>query len=249
MSTSNITKEKDPLKVFIVQAHPEENSFNGALTRTAQQHLLAEGHEVKISDLYKMGWNASSDRRNFVTIKDPEYFKQQSEEVFAVANNGFAADIQVEMEKLFWADVLIFQFPMWWYGMPAILKGWVDRVLAMGAVYGNSQWYDKGKLSGKRAMVSMTVGGPKSMYEPTGIGGDIDKLLFPVQRGIFSFVGYDVLPPFIVWQPARIGDEGRRKYLEEYRDRLSSLHTTKPLYFPGLNDYDPETMMLKSSKV
>lgn len=233
------------MKVFIVHAHPEPKSFNGALTDTAGNYLAENSDEVIVSDLYKMGWNARSDRSNFATTSDPEYFKQQKEEAFATENDGFAEEVKAEQEKLFWCDILIFQFPMWWYGMPAILKGWVDRVLAMGATYGGGYWYDQGKFKGRKAMVSMTVGGPETMYSPTGIGGDMNQLLFPIQRGIFSFTGFDVLPPFLVWQPSRIGDKARKEYLAGYRRRLFELNTTEPIPFPKLQDYDPFTFMLK----
>lgn len=119
------------MKVFIVHAHPEPKSFNGALTQAAEQHLRENNHEVIISDLYRMQWQASSDWSNFTTRSNPSYFKQLREEAFAHANNGFSDDVKAEIEKLYWCDVLIFQFPMWWFSMPAILKVWVDRLFAM----------------------------------------------------------------------------------------------------------------------
>jgi NAD(P)H dehydrogenase (quinone) len=230
------------MNVFIVLAHPEPKSFNGALTATAEEHLKQLGHEVVVSDLYKMNWNPVSDRSNFISVKDPSFFKQQLEELHASETDGFPESINKEMEKLFWCDVLIFQFPMWWYTMPAILKGWVDRALPMGKIYGDSKFYDTGVFLGKKAMVSITIGAPASVYSPTGIGGHLDQLLFPIQRGIFSFIGFEVLPPFVVWEPARIGDKRRKVYLQAYRERLSALETTTPLYFPPLSAYDQETL-------
>jgi len=115
------------MRVFIVDAHPEPQSFNSAMTREATHALRAAGHDVDISDLYAMGFNPVSDRRNFVTVHNPEYYRQQSEEAYAAAHEGFAPDIQAEMDKLFRCDVLILQFPLWWFGLPAILKGWIDR--------------------------------------------------------------------------------------------------------------------------
>lgn len=64
------------MRIFIVHAHPEQNSFNGALTRAAQDALSAAGHEVVISDLYAMSFNPVSDRRNFTTIRDANYYRQ-----------------------------------------------------------------------------------------------------------------------------------------------------------------------------
>ena len=111
------------MRVFIVHAHPEPQSFNSAMTREATRALRAAGHAVDLSDLYAMGFNPVSDRRNFVTVHNREYYRQQSEEAYAAAHDGFAPDIQAELDKLFRCDVLILQFPLWWFGLPAILKG------------------------------------------------------------------------------------------------------------------------------
>src|SRR6185369_6358985 len=87
------------MRVFIVHAHPEPKSFNGAMTTAAVATLLAAGHEVQVSDLYAMGFDPVSDRRNFVTCHDATYYRQQAEEAFAAAENGFAPEIQAEMDK------------------------------------------------------------------------------------------------------------------------------------------------------
>ena len=117
------------MKVFIVHAHHEPKSFNGALTEAAVAALTDAGHEVRVSDLYAMDFAPVSDRRNFTTVGEADYLKQQVEESHASKNDGFAADIEAELEKLDWCDGMIFQFPIWWIGLPAILKGWVDRYL------------------------------------------------------------------------------------------------------------------------
>jgi Flavodoxin-like fold len=90
------------MRIFIVHAHPEPQSFSGAMTRTAMQALNAAGHEVIVSDLYAMGFDPVSDRRNFTTVSNPDFFRQQAEEAYAAAHDGFAPDIQAEMDKLFW---------------------------------------------------------------------------------------------------------------------------------------------------
>lgn len=235
------------MKVFIVHAHPEPKSFNGALTHKARQHLTGNGHEVIVSDLYAINWQARSDRANFTSVADADYFKQQSEETNATKLSAFAADIAAEQDKLLTCDVLILQFPLWWFSMPAVLKGWVDRVFAAGRIYGGGHWYDRGRLSGRRAMLSVTVGGPASMYGADGLNGDIEMLFYPIQHGILRFVGFDVLPPFIAWQPARISQEQREAYLTAYGERLDRLPALTPLSFPHLDQYDPVTYSLRAS--
>ncbi|BAZ11289.1 putative NAD(P)H quinone reductase [Calothrix sp. NIES-4071] len=234
------------MKVFIVHAHPEIQSLNSALTRHARDILQQTGHEVIISDLYSMNFDPVSDRRNFTSQKDSEYFKQQNEENYATANDSFSLDIKAEMEKLFWCDVLIFQFPLWWFGLPGILKGWVDKVFAAGKIYGSGKWYDNGVFQGKKAMLSLTTGGKLPMYTEVGLHGDIHSILYPIHHGILRYVGFDVLPPFIVFGVTKINDERRKGYLREYEERLLSINETYPIIYPALADFD-ENFQLKSS--
>ena len=63
------------MNIFVVLAHPEPKSFNGALFGTATRSLEEEGHKVVASDLYRMGFNPVSDRHNFTTVKDPDFLK------------------------------------------------------------------------------------------------------------------------------------------------------------------------------
>jgi NAD(P)H dehydrogenase (quinone) len=146
------------MNVFVILAHHERKSFNGALFDTAVTTLKSAGHTVTTSDLHRMQFNPVSDRRNFVTVKDGAYLKQQMEEIHATETGGFAPDIEAELAKLEACDLMIWQFPLWWFSVPAILKGWVDRVFAMGRAYGGGRVYDSGVFQGKRAMLSVTIG-------------------------------------------------------------------------------------------
>lgn len=228
------------MNVLIVHAHPEPKSFNGALKDLAVEVLAGEGHEVRVSDLYAMGFEAVAGPGDFLERADPEIFRLQTEQTHAHATGTFAADVRAEMEKVLWADFVIFQFPIWWFGLPAILKGWVDRVFAVGFAYGGGRWYDEGAFRGKRAMLSLTTGGGPAIFAPDGLSGPIDQILWPIQHGMLYFVGMDVLPPFIAWGPARAGDERRREYLAEYRQRLLTLDSTPAIPFPKLADYDDQ---------
>jgi NAD(P)H dehydrogenase (quinone) len=166
------------MNVFILHAHPEPKSFNAALTQTAVEFLKEKGHKVQVADFTVMNFDPVSDQRNLTSIRSSDFFKQQAEELHASETNGFSRDIVREIEKLEWCDALIMQFPLWWFGMPAILKGWVDRVLVMGRVYGGEKWYDNGAFKGKQAMVSVTTGGPDSIYQPDGLNGEFTKYSF-----------------------------------------------------------------------
>ncbi|WP_066478237.1 MULTISPECIES: NAD(P)H-dependent oxidoreductase [unclassified Sphingomonas] len=213
------------MRVLIIFAHAEPTSFNGSMLRAGIAALTAAGHEVEVSDLYAMGFDPVSDRRNFVTIANPDELRQQAEEALASANDGFVPDLQVEMDKLAWCDVLVFQFPIWWLGLPAILKGWVDRVFAVGRAYGGGRWFEGGFFAGKRAMCAVSVGGLENVYSADGVYAPIEDVLYSVHRGIFAFTGFSVIEPFVVYGPGRINAVERAVYLEDYVERLLTLDT------------------------
>ncbi len=217
------------MRVLIIHAHPEPKSFNAALTSEAVAVLTGAGHAVTVSDLHATGFDPVSDRRNFVTVADPDFLRLQSEEVLASAEDGYAPALQAEMDKLAWCDLLIFQFPLWWLGLPAILKGWVDRVFAVGRAYGGGRWFETGVLAGKHAMCSVTVGGDETAYSPAGHYPPVEEILMPIHRGIFGFAGFTVLEPYVVYAPQRIGPDARQAELARYRRYLLTLDEARHL--------------------
>ena len=227
--------------ILIVHAHHEPLSFSSSLAKTAAETLAHQGHEVVLSDLYALGFDPVSDRRNFVTSADASYLKQQDEEAHASEHAGFAPEVETEMRKVEACDFLIFSFPLWWFGMPAILKGWVDRVFAYSRFYGGGFWYENGSGKGKRAMVLVTTGGGEAMYGGRGMHPSLEAILTPVHRGIFWFNGFSPLPPFVAWSAAHGSDADRHEVLDEWRGRLANVFGEAPLRFPHAADFDPET--------
>jgi NAD(P)H dehydrogenase (quinone) len=217
------------MNVFIVYAHAEPKSFNSALFQTAQETLRAAGHAVAISDLYAMKFDPVSDRRNFITVKNAEFFKQQIEEMHATEVGGFAPDVVAELCKMETCDLMIWQFPLWWFGLPGVLKGWADRVFAMGRTYGGERFYENGVFKSKRAMLSVTTGGPEAAYQKGGWKGDIHAILRPVQRGILRFTGWDVLAPNLFYAPARISEQERQSQLIAWAARLRAIECEQPI--------------------
>ena len=217
------------MQVLIVYAHPEPESFNGAMFHTAVAALTEAGHTVATSDLYAMDFDPVSDRHNFTEPHNPDYLKLQLEEMHATEARTFAPALEAEIAKLEAADLLIFQFPLWWFGLPAILKGWVDRVFAMGRAYGGGHIYDTGVFRGKRALVSTTTGGPAAAYLPDGFNGDIMGILRPIHRGILEFVGFDVLAPEVHYGPVRVEPEVRQEWLDAWATRLRNIDDERPI--------------------
>jgi len=217
------------MKVLIVHAHPEPQSFCGSMFNAAVKTMRDAGHEVQTSDLYPMQFNPISDRRNYTTVKDSGYLKPQIEEMHASEVGGFAPDLEAEMRKIEWCDLMIWQFPLWWFSVPAILKGWYDRVFAMGRFYGYGHIYETGVLQGKKAMLSLTTGGGPEHYMADGFNGDINSILRPIQRGMFEFTGFSVLAPQIVYSPAHRSQEERVTEIEAYCNRLKQIDSENPI--------------------
>lgn len=243
------------MKVLLVFAHPESRSLNGALRDVAIKELAAQGHEVRVSDLYADGWKSEVDRADFPAMASDGRFMPVAASKDAFAADALTDDVKAEIENLLWADTLILQFPLWWFAMPAILKGWVDRVFAYGFAYGvgehsDRRWgdrYGEGTLAGKRAMLIVTAGGWEEHYSDRGVNGPIDDLLFPINHGILYYPGYDVLPSFVVYRVDRLEGADFGTIAERLRIRMRTLATTPPIPYRRQNggDYLIPSMQLR----
>ncbi len=209
--------------ILIVYAHPEPQSMNGSLFQTAKETLQKMGHHVQTTDLYHKAFHPASGRANFNSVKDAVYYKQQVEEIYAGEVNGFVPELEEEMKKIEECDLMILQFPLWWFGLPAILKGWVDRVFAIGRAYGQGQMYETGIFKGKKAMLSLTTGSGPEKYISDGFEGDIMGILRPIHRGILQFTGFSVLAPHITYSPARKSKQELELELQAYASRLTQI--------------------------
>jgi NAD(P)H dehydrogenase (quinone) len=243
------------VKYFIVYAHPEAESLSGHLKTRAVAALKAAGHEVLVSDLYAMEWKAVYDAKDFPEYKDsgPLNYAKASGHAFRTGTQP--ADIAEEQRKLLWADAVVLQFPMWWYGMPAILKGWVDRVYAYEfaygvGVHGGGRWGDRfgeGTLKGRRAMIATTVGGRMAHYGPRGVNGTIDDLLWPIQHGVLFYPGMDVMPPTVFYEVGNASAEAVESMTQVYIESLLNIQSNDPIPFRSQNggDYD-DVQVLKA---
>ena len=233
------------MKVFIVSAHPEPKSFNTALFDLSVNVLGKLGHAVRVSDLYAMGFNPVAGPDDFSERANPDYLVYALEQRHGYENGTLAADIQEEIEKVLWCDLLILNFPLFWFSTPAILKGWIDRVLISGLTYGGKRFYDRGGLKGKKAMVTLTLGGRNHMFGEDAVHGELEDMLRHLLRGTLYYTGMEVLPPFVAWHVPYITDEARAGYLRAYEDRLAQLDELEPLAFPSLDAFDDKLNPLK----
>ena len=226
------------MKVLIVYAHPEPRSFGRALLDRSVATLRDCGHEVQVSDLYAMAFNPIATGDDFTSRRFPEALQYDREQKRSSQQQTFAGDIQAELVKLLACDLLILQFPLWWFSVPAILKGWIDRVFVNGTVYGSEgKRFDNGGLKGRKAMLAFTTGCFPQMMEPGGLLGARDVILWHLQYGTFGYSGLQVLQPFVGWS-IQYSDEAQRKiYLDQYEARLRAIEHEESMPTHVLADF------------
>ncbi|WP_225918414.1 NAD(P)H-dependent oxidoreductase [Actinocatenispora comari] len=240
------------VKILWVSAHPEPRSLTGALRAEGLRTLAEAGHEHRESDLYAMGFDP--------VVRGSDYPAEPAGARLDVAgasrraydSGTLPAEIRAEQDKLRWADTVVVQFPLWWYGMPAILKGWFDRVFVKGFGYGvtdpatgRTRRYGDGTLAGRRALAVVTVGARGPSLGPRGIHGELTDTLFGLLHGTFFYTGMRVLPPLLLDGANRVSARRYDAMRAELADRLRSLADTPPLpYRPEAGgDYDADLVL------
>lgn len=239
------------MRVLWVYAHPDPRSLNGSLRTHGIRVLRAHGHEVRESDLYAMNWDPVVRHEDFG--HDPaEPLDVLAESERALGDGSLHADIRAEQDKLRWADTLVVQFPLWWFGMPAILKGWFDRLFVQGFAQGvldpdtgRARRYGDGGLVGRRAMVITTVGANAATTGPRGIHGELDEVLFPLTHGTLWYSGMTVVAPFVVNGAVALSDDEYADAAARLGDRLVALPDSPPVPFRSQHggDYDDHLVL------
>ena len=107
------------MRALVVYCHPNPDSLVGAAYQRALAGLAAGGHDVRVVDLYADGFRPEMTADERRTHKTP----------------GVAAELQAYADDLAWAEALVFVYPTWWSGQPAMLKGWIDRVFVAGVAW------------------------------------------------------------------------------------------------------------------
>ena len=230
------------MNVLVVLAHPERGSFNGALRDATVQTLSSLGHQVEESDLYAMHFDPVCSPVQFPDHEPGSFFDVQAAQRNAVRAGKQAVDVTTEQGKLLRADLVVLHFPVWWFNVPAILKGWIDRVFAVEATYGGGRWYDNGVFRGRRVVFCVTTGAKQDRFSSGGLFGPIDWVLHPLRVGTFNFCGFDTLEPFIAWAAGNGGPQLRMQLLQSWTARLRHIEHESPQPFRHLADYPSPQM-------
>lgn len=193
------------MKHLIVYCHPKPDSFNHAIVDALAGSLKEQGHEVNVRDLYKM---------SFDPVLKASDFK-------ALHEGNTPEDIKAEQGLVEWADALTMVYPIWWTGLPALIKGYIDRVFSYGFAYAYGEDGNiKQLLTGKKGLIINTHGAPSDHYSRIGMH---DGLKITSDKGIYEFCGIQPVGHLFFGGVSQTDDTERKKMLEEVKSRAVSL--------------------------
>ena len=149
------------MRVFIVYAHPSEDSFTRQIKDSFIAGLESAGHCYVLSDLYKMNFTAD--------MSEAEYLR----EAYYRRELPVPADVIAEQEKINSSDAIAFIFPLFWSDAPAKLVGWFSRVWTFGFAYGENRTMKQLE----KALVICSAGNTLEYFQNTGIGVALEKVM------------------------------------------------------------------------
>jgi NAD(P)H dehydrogenase (quinone) len=212
------------MNILLVYANDDPGSFTAALNNTAQEVMTQKGHTVVVSDLYGVGFNPTAEKFDFSTLSGQHYNYMNEQIVAAKQDWAYSPDIVEEIQKVQAADVILFHFPLWWNAPPAILKGWLDRVLTKGTAWDAEHIFSTGLYRGKAAGVAVSVGDQENIYRSDGAHrATVQQMLYPMLHGTLAYCGFNVLEPFIAHGINAANDFGLQEHLSNYKDKLEKL--------------------------
>ncbi len=229
------------MNVLMVYAHQETTSFGSAMHNRALSFFEKRGDNVTVSDLYGSGFHAVAAKWDFVTSGGPHenYMMEQKRIASKDDGAGFAEDIKTEIARMRAADLIVFEFPIWWSAPPAIMKGWFDKVFALGVAWDGNHRYDSGLLRGKKALVIACAGDDEKLYSSEGVHkATLTQYLYPLLHGTLAQSGFDVIKPFIAHNLTASGEDERQEILGKLNAYLESF-SANPTYLYTHSQADP----------
>lgn len=186
------------MKYLIVYAHPNPKSFNHAILETISGELKKKKKEFTVRDLYKIGFDPALSAKDLSAIQD----------------GAVPKDIKREQNYITKADILIFIFPIWWSAMPAMLKGYIDRVFSLKFAYDITETAVVGLLKGKKVFLVSTMGGSKEDYQKMG---GFKMMNMAMDMAMFQFSGMKVIGHKYFSSVPYVSQQDRKKMLQELK--------------------------------
>lgn len=204
-------------KALIVYVHPEARSFNGHLKNTTARILTDLGYCVTVSDLYADKFKTLLQRSDYPFFNEP-VFSPLAAGGMAYKVDRLADDVRREKQRLEEADLIVFQFPMWWFTCPSMLHAYFERLLMPGW----SHYTDKPALKGKKALISVTTGGKEEVYVH-GKGGNIKQILHHMIVGTLGYIGMQVLEPVVLYDVLMCSNSERGQKIRHLEEAITNI--------------------------
>lgn len=186
---------------LVVYAHPNPASFCHALKDAVVETLVAQQRSVVVRDLYQLGFQPVLSGDDFAAFQ---------------AGN-LPVDIGVEQEQVAAAELIVFIYPVWWAGLPAMLKGYIDRVYAHGFAYRVEAGQVIPLLGDKRVVLISTTGNSTEAYTANGMLAAMQKT---ADQGIFQFCGMEVTEHLFLGAVPYVDTATREAMLAEVKELL-----------------------------
>ncbi|MBN2778406.1 MAG: NAD(P)H-dependent oxidoreductase [Bacteroidales bacterium] len=186
------------MKALIIYANYKENSFTGAIRDTLAETFHKNGHEVVVRDLYEIKFNPVLSKKDLESIE---------QDIFPV-------DIMNEQKFIQWADLICFVYPIWWSGMPAILKGYIERVFVQGYAFEFDENTAIPKLTNKKIVIFNTTGSKNVLKDKKRI----DALNTLTHDCIFGFCGMQVIEHKYFTAVSQASNQGKQEIFDEVKN-------------------------------
>lgn len=190
------------MNVLIIYAHPNPRSFNRAILDVVEATLHERGHATQIHDLYQMRFRCVLD----------------GEDLLGNWRGALSDDVQREQDAVRWAQGLVLIYPVWWFGPPAILKGWIDRVFTRKFAFDIDAGGMRGLLTHERALILNTLGGDEVVYQQERWH---ELLVRPIAEGVLGACGVRNVDYQAFYQVLSVSHAERQAMLDKVRVLVS----------------------------
>lgn len=183
------------LKHLVVYCHPDGRSLSSAYKEEVVRLTEQSCNEVIVRDLYNIGFQPVLCEKDILLLKQGK----------------IPEDIKVEQDYIAWANLITFIYPVWWTGLPAMLKGYIDRVFSTGFAYAvDDKRQIKRLLTGKNVIIINNMGEAYEAYEKSGM---LNSLRQTCDEGIFAFCGMNVLEHRFFGRLAEASEKEREAHI------------------------------------
>jgi NAD(P)H dehydrogenase (quinone) len=212
------------MNILSIYCHDNPKSLTASLKNIAVGELERQGHKVLETDLYASAFNPVASKLDFSYLSGGHFNYLLEQKNTSANGHLFSPDIMGEIEKVASSDIIIIHMPIWWFGPPAILKGWFDRIFAMGVTWDAGKIFSNGLLRGKSVLITAVSGFPEEFYKKDGpLKTTMNEVLYPIQNGIFSFCGFDVVEPFVAYNSLGISSADYERIIKDYHFKITHL--------------------------